>query len=98
MLSNAPANSDARKRKALTAFMGKENLRLVDRNTAPMRLIRGDRVLLMSDGVFGTLTDDELISLMDLPPQAAADAVVRMVEAKRREHQDNATIVIVEID
>ena len=98
VLSNAPANSDARKRKALTAFMGKENLRLVDRNTAPMRLIRGDRVLLMSDGVFGTLTDDELISLMDLPPQAAADAVVRMVEAKRREHQDNATIVIVEID
>ena len=98
VLSNAPANSDARKRKALTAFMGKENLRLVDRNTSPQRLIRGDRVLLMSDGVFGTLTDDELISLMDLPPQAAADAVVRMVESKRREHQDNATIVIVEID
>lgn len=98
VLSNMPANTDARKRKALTAFMGKENLRMVDRNTSPMRLIRGDRILLMSDGVFGTLSDDELISMMDLPPQAAAEAVVRAVEAKRREHQDNATIVIVEID
>jgi len=98
VLNNAPANTDTRKRKALTAFMGKENLKLVDRNITPMRMIRGDRVLLMSDGVFGTLSDDELISIMDLPPQAAADTIVNMVAAKRKEHQDNATIVIVEID
>lgn len=98
VLANAPANTDARKRKALTAFMGKANLRLIDRNTSPMRLIRGDRILLMSDGVFGTLNDDELISMMDLPPQAAAESIVRAVDAKRREHQDNATIVIVEIE
>jgi len=98
VLANAPANTDARKRKALTAFMGKANLRLIDRNTAPMRLIRGDRILLLSDGVFGTLSDDELISMMDLPPQAAAEAAVQAVDAKRREHQDNATIVIVEIE
>ena len=98
VLNNAPANTDTRKRKALTAFMGKENLKLVDRNITPMRMIRGDRVLLMSDGVFGTLSDDELISIMDLPPQAAADTIVNMVSAKRKEHQDNATIVIVEID
>ena len=63
-----------------------------------MRLIRGDRILLLSDGVFGTLSDDELISMMDLPPQAAAEAAVQAVDAKRREHQDNATIVIVEIE
>lgn len=98
VLSGAPANTDARKRKALTAFMGKENLKVVDRNTTPQRLIRGDRILLMSDGVFGTLSDDELISLMDLEPHRAADAVMRAVDAKHRTHQDNATIVIIEID
>lgn len=97
LLNNTSPTLDARKRKAITAYLGKPNLRLIDRTLNPMRLTPGDRLLLMSDGVFGTLSDDELIAAMQAPPAEAAQAVIQAVEAKGLPHQDNATIVIVEM-
>lgn len=97
MLNHTTQNTDSRKRKAITAYLGKPNLRLIDRTLNPMKLMPGDRILLMSDGVFGPLSDDEIIAAMQAPPDQAAQAVIRAVEAKRLPHQDNATIVIVEM-
>lgn len=97
MLNHAAQNNDTRKRKAITAYLGKPNLRLIDRTLNPMKLMSGDRILLMSDGVFGSLSDDEIIAAMQAPPDRAAQMVIQTVEAKRLPHQDNATIIIVEM-
>lgn len=97
MLNHAAQNNDTRKRKAITAYLGKPNLRLIDRTLNPMKLMSGDRILLMSDGVFGSLSDDEIIAAMQAPPERAAQMVIQTVEAKRLPHQDNATIIIVEM-
>ena len=55
-------------------------------------------LLLMTDGVFNTLSDEEILHQMDRPPQEAADALIAMVDEKQIPHQDNATIVIVGLD
>jgi len=98
MLHHTAQNIDAHKRKAITAYLGKPNLRLIDRTLNPMKLVSGDRLLLMSDGVFGSLSDDEIIACMQLPPDKAAQAVIQAVDTKHLPHQDNATIVIVEME
>ncbi|MBQ2954924.1 MAG: serine/threonine-protein phosphatase [Clostridia bacterium] len=94
---HAEAVADGRKRQAITSYLGKDDLRLIDRTTTPLQLIPGDRVLLMSDGVFNAMSDDELIAFMNRPPKQAAEAVIRAIEEKKLSGQDNATIVIVEV-
>lgn len=87
---------DARRRGAITSYIGRENLTQIDRNTQPLKLMHGDRILLMTDGVFGTLSAEELVACMDVPAQSSAERMIAAVEAKNMPHQDNATVVIVE--
>ena len=86
---------DARKDKALTSFVGKENLRQIDRTLPPMRLLPGDKIVLMSDGIFGTLNEDELCAALSCAPEAAARKVTQLVEAKNKPAQDNASIIVI---
>lgn len=86
---------NAQRRKAITAYLGKHELRTIDRTLRPMQLVSGDKILLMSDGVFNTLGDSAIIANLDQEPQAAAEAIVWAVEEKKVPGQDNATIVIV---
>ena len=84
------------KRAALTSYLGMKTLGKVDRSLRPMQLLDGDRVLLMSDGVFGVLTDDEILSAMSFPPQESAMKLQDMVLAKQNPNQDNFTAIIFE--
>ena len=84
------------KREALTSYLGMKTLEKVDRSLQPMQLLDGDRVLLMSDGVFGVLTDEEILQTMSLPPQESAVMLQEMVLAKQNPNQDNLTAIIFE--
>ena len=83
---------------ALTSCLGKENLKLIDRSVRPITLLPGDRLVLMSDGVFGTLADEELLGFMQLPSQTAAESIIQAVENKKKKHQDNASVMIVHVE
>lgn len=98
VLTGGGRPSDARQDKKLTAYLGQENLRKVDRNVNPIKLMPSDRVLLMSDGVFGTVGEDEMVRSMGLSPDLAAKDIIRMVEAANKPHQDNATVVVIALD
>ena len=91
------ARVEGNRRVALTSYIGKEDLQELDRTLNPIQLVSGDRVLLMSDGVFGTLSDDQLVALLDQEPQQAADAIIEEVKARQKQYQDNATVVIVAV-
>jgi serine/threonine protein phosphatase PrpC len=84
------------KRAALTSYIGMGQLEKVDRNIRPLRLVDGDRVLLMSDGVFGTLTDDEILAAMQGNLFESAADLQEEVLKKQKETQDNFTAVIFE--
>ena len=95
ILTGDRRNETAKRRKAITAYLGKRELRTIDRTLRPMQLVSGDKILLMSDGIFNTLGDDTLVAYLDREPQAAAEAIVQAVNGLQVQGQDNATIVIV---
>jgi protein phosphatase len=82
------------KRSALTGYLGSGELDKIDRSLRPMQLLEGDRVLLMSDGVFGNLTDEEISGAMFYEPQESAVKLQEMTLAKQNPHQDNLTALI----
>lgn len=89
----AVSNPDGRK---LTSFIGMGKLRYIGYNKVPFLLHPGDRILLMSDGVYGTVSNDEMVQILKAHTnvQDAADAVSGKIEAAKRRHQDNYTIMI----
>ena len=89
------AQGDAR-RGALTSYLGMGEPEKVDRNIRPVKLLGGDRIVLMSDGVFGVLTDDEIMETMELLPHDSAARLQDMVLSRSVQHQDNFTVLVFE--
>lgn len=81
---------------ALTSFIGLAEVPRVDSNLSPLTLGAGDRLLLLSDGVHGVLSPQEIAATLTLEAQAAADALIAAVKAKGLEVQDNATVAMLE--
>lgn len=80
----------------LTSYLGMGNLKYVDIPADPVRLRGGDKIVLMSDGVYNALSLLELESALQNPAQQAADAMGQMIQAKAYRNQDNYTAVILE--
>ncbi len=95
-LSDAKNNPE---RKSLTSYVGMETIKYVDRSLKPIPLIKGDKILLMSDGVFGSLKDEEIVST--LSGSEIYDCAVnleKLILEKAISSQDNFTAIIIEID
>ncbi|MEZ5403901.1 MAG: protein phosphatase 2C domain-containing protein [Bryobacteraceae bacterium] len=90
-LSAAEALSDPQ-REALISHVGAESIPHVDLN-GPLRLDAGDTVYLATDGLYRTLTADEMLSYMTGPPQEQCERLVGEALARGRENQDNVTIL-----
>jgi len=82
-------------KEGLTSFIGEDELSEIDIKTH-IRLIPGDIIMIFSDGVFGTLTDDEIRAIS--VKRNVVDAAYMFEEAVsslKKEHQDNFTGIIV---
>ena len=82
---------------ALTSYLGKSNLTQIDRSLQPMKLLPGDRIALMSDGVFNVLSEQEIIGHLRKNPEAAAREMIQDVDLHDHPSQDNATAVVIGI-
>lgn len=85
-------------REALISYMGMGGLTLVDVNEKPVGLVEGDTVVLCSDGLYRTVSDSEIYSIVrgnSISPQLAADDLTNLVVERNRPHQDNTTVIIV---
>ena len=93
-----PEAEQHEKRRSITSFVGMGELKYIDQCLNPVQLLRGDRILLMSDGVFNALSDPEIARVMvqNADPNRAAAALESAVVAKGAPRQDNFTAVIVE--
>ena len=76
---------------ALTSFVGMGALKGVDLPAAPLPLAPGDRVVLMSDGVYNALSREELNEALNAPPEKAARALESAIAGKGFSDQDNYT-------
>lgn len=82
-------------RESLTSFIGAESLEEIDRNLDPLPLAEGDTILLASDGMFKTLAHDEIAASLWGNPQSWPEALVERTLSKKREFQDNVTVLSV---
>lgn len=81
---------------SLTSYFGIGNIPSIDRNVDGIKLISGDRIILCSDGVYGTLTQEQMEQALQKPLDEAAKIMGDMIEEAARPHQDNYTAVILE--
>lgn len=90
------ADPNARK---LTSFIGMGRLKYVDGSAQPIELIPGDRLVLMSDGVYGEVPEDQIAAILKQYPDVrqAANALGQRVQANQNPHQDNYTALILAV-
>lgn len=83
-------------RDRLISSVGEPKIRRLDIIENPIELLPGDRIVMMSDGVYRALTDEEIISDFCESPQETAEKIISHVAEKAIKDQDNNTILIVE--
>lgn len=79
---------------SLTSYLGMGQLKYVDAPAAPIRIQPGDKLILMSDGIYNTLSNGELEDCLLLSAQEAAEQIETLIKEKALSHQDNYTAVI----
>jgi len=93
-LTRAEAEADP-DYQALVSFLGLRQIPKIDRSVRPRRLALGDRLLLVSDGVYGTLAERDIAMLLRDDAQPAAEALLRAVKDRAGPSQDNATATVI---
>lgn len=85
-------------RKRVTSFIGMGRLRYIDGSLNPVRVQSGDKVVLMTDGVFHTLPEQEICKVLAESENAeeAAAVMEQHILAKQYPKQDNFTMVILD--
>lgn len=82
-------------RNSLTSYLGAEEV-TCDVCTEPFRIFPDDQIILMSDGVSGTLSDEELVeAISGGDVDSAAKRVIKEVLRKGDSRQDNASIALI---
>ncbi|MBS6954607.1 MAG: serine/threonine-protein phosphatase [Enterocloster asparagiformis] len=96
-ISFARAGADPQ-RDRLISFLGMGELKHIDGSLRPVELRRGDKLLLMSDGIFNTISEAEIMGILENTKNAAEAAALmekRVLEANNPK-QDNFTCIILD--
>lgn len=83
----------------LTSFIGMGKLRYVDSSVRPERVQRGDILLLLSDGVFKTASNEAIEDILRIALNAkdAAKTLENYILSQEIRRQDNFTAVVVDL-
>lgn len=84
----------------MTSFIGMGDLKYIGGLLRPAEVQRGDRILLMSDGVFRAVSEAEIGAILRQYPDAeqAASVLENRVLAAQNPKQDNFTAVLISYD
>lgn len=79
----------------LTSFLGMGSLKYVDIPAEAVQIRSGDKFVLMSDGVYNSVSREELIRQLEQPAEEAAEGIGKLIEEKNLSGQDNYTAIII---
>lgn len=87
-------------KKRIYSYIGAEVLKDVEINEKPVRLRAGDKVLLCSDGVYNSLPEIEMESILSksIDPFETAEEIIEAIKAKDYAKQDNATVIVLSLN
>jgi len=83
-------------RTALTSYIGMGQLEKIDKNSSPVELQKGDRLIFATDGVFGTMKENQIASVMQYPVEESIRRMNEWIQAVGKSNQDNYTAVVIE--
>lgn len=95
-------NKESRFGEALISYMGIDEDPLIDYNETPMRLLNKDQIIIMSDGLYKILSDDEIKRIMSncANPEGALELLKMKAEKISRKNliaMDNTSVIIIKI-
>lgn len=90
------------KAEALISFLGIGDLSIIDGNKDPIYLNSGDKILIMSDGLYKIIPDDEICSIIDNFSNVSDALRTLDLKAKSRAKQeglvrDNMTLALISV-
>lgn len=101
-ISNEMYTQEIKRGNVLVSFLGINGLPYVESNSAPLSLLKHDIILIMSDGIYKLLTDDEIFDVL-----RKNDSVEKILETlylaihnkamEKRKSKDNISIAIIKI-
>lgn len=97
LISQEEAANDPRA-EALISFIGIGKESPIDMNDQPFVLQNGDTILLCSDGLYKTLSDQAIVRILlqsGQNPTFIANALTQAVMAENKRGQDNTTVAVV---
>ena len=83
------------KKGGLTSYLGMGSLKYVDFPLYHASILKGDRFVLMSDGVFNTLLDEELVRIFSKKPKNISSALNQEIQKKQKRFQDNYSAAVI---
>jgi PPM family protein phosphatase len=94
LITEEEANKNP-ERSYLTSFLGMPDLNEVDSSLEPVTLQPGEIVLLCSDGLTNTLSDQEITDIISRCNGNIAEELTQKALKKNRRHQDNITVLAI---
>jgi protein phosphatase len=89
-------------RSRLTSYIGTPDRLMIDRNIKPFYITSGDIILLMTDGVFGTINDNAICSALSSAVKSgdlktAGDKITENVLSVKKPNQDNFSAIMLSL-
>lgn len=87
-----------RQKEALISFLGIGNISLMDINTSPFEMKYGDIIMLCSDGITKTLSDNQIKKIITddtVRPEQKAEALVEAATHANSHSQDNTSVAMI---
>lgn len=87
-------------REKLTSFIGMGQLKYIDGSGRGEKLLPGDILLLVTDGVYRTVNDGQLAEILEKSKDVedAAEHILKKISETNHPYQDNATAVLIDCD
>lgn len=97
-LSQEEADSNPKK-EALISYIGIGGVRYIDMNKVAFGLCDGDCIVMCSDGLYRSVTEEEIKSVLNCfseDVQEAAEALTTLALSKELRNQDNTSVVVIQ--
>ena len=98
-ITDAEYNREARRGNALVSFIGKGGIEHMDISQKPLALIPGDRILLVSDGLYRCVPMGQIreVAMEEGSAQEIADRLMEKSKQNAPGAQDNTTIIVIKM-
>lgn len=102
LLSDEQYSVEMQRGETLISYLGIGNLNLIDYSVSPVKLCSGDRIIVMSDGLYKTVSDEKIKGIMlnfknGQEALSALEELSKKSAKKANMSRDNTTVAIISI-